>query len=357
MVTASHNPADYNGMKLVREKSIPLTGEDLLADMERMIVTHQIPEAIGIEGNLTKLDNRPAYIEKLLSFIDVTKLKPLKVVCNPGNGCAGPTMRALENHLPLKLDFIHETPDGTFPHGVPNPLLSENRHITAARVRETGADLAIAWDGDFDRCFFFDETGRFVEGYYLVALLARTILRHHPGQKIIHDPRLYWNTNDVVCCAGGEAIMSRTGHAFIKQTMRKEDAIYGGEMSAHHYFRDFSYCDSGMIPWLLVVEEISRSGKPLSRLVNEMIANYPVSGEINRRVEDAKAVVAKVREHFEDEKISEDQTDGLSFEMKNWRFNLRSSNTEPLLRLNVESRKDRMLMEERTAEILKIIDA
>ena len=272
---------------------------------------------------------------------------------NAGNGCAGPVVDLLAAHLPFTFIRLQHEPDGTFPHGVPNPLLPDRREATASAVREHGADLGIAWDGDFDRCFFFDATGRFIEGYYLVGLLAEAMLKLHPGAAILHDPRLIWNTREIVLAAGGRPVLSRTGHAFIKEKMREEDAVYGGEMSAHHYFRDFGYCDSGMLPWLLVCQLLSASGRTLAELVNDRMAAYPVSGEINSTVADPAQVVARVRERYGAGEIH--LTDGLSVAFPEYRFNLRSSNTEPVLRLNVETRGNQALLAEKTSELLALI--
>jgi phosphomannomutase/phosphomannomutase/phosphoglucomutase len=302
------------------------------------------------------LEARPRYIEHLLGYIDRQQLRPLKIVVNAGNGCAGPVLDRLEGHLPFEFIKVHHEPDGTFPNGIPNPLLPENRATTAEAVVAHGADLGIAWDGDFDRCFLFDEQGIFIEGYYVVGLLAAAFLQHHPGARIIHDPRLTWNTMDLVSELGGTAIMSKTGHAFIKERMRQEDAVYGGEMSAHHYFRDFAYCDSGMIPWLLVTELMCRSGQPLSSLVGERIVRYPASGEINRRLRDPAATLTGIENHYRAGAKTTDYTDGLSMEFDLWRFNLRCSNTEPVVRLNVETRGDQTLMERKTQEILGMMD-
>jgi phosphomannomutase len=355
MVTASHNPMDYNGMKLVREDSRPISGDTGLNDIKRLVEANDFPVPTS-RGKVTPLDINDDYIAHLLGYVDTALLSPLKVVVNAGNGCAGPVLDLLESHLPFSFVKVHHEPDGSFPNGIPNPLLPENRSATVSAIKEHGADLGIAWDGDFDRCFFFDGEGRFIEGYYIVGLLAAAFLKKHPGAKIIHDPRLTWNTIDLVQSLGGTAVMSKTGHAFIKERMRAEDAVYGGEMSAHHYFRDFAYCDSGMIPWLLVLEMICASGKPLSDLLDERMRLYPASGEINRTVSDAVLTVRMVTDRFEAEAIAKDYTDGVSLDCGNWRFNLRSSNTEPVLRLNVEARGDDSLMHQKTAEILTIID-
>ncbi len=354
-VTASHNPKDYNGMKFVREESRPISGDSGLKEIQRLAEQNNFAPA-SRRGDLQPLDTSAAYIEHLLSYVDMTTLKPLKIVVNAGNGGAGQVIDRLEQHLPFEFVKIQHDPDGNFPNGVPNPLLEENRAITSNAVLQHGADLAVAWDGDFDRCFLFDEKGNFLEGYYIVGLLAEAFLRQSPGEKIVHDPRLTWNTIDVVQSLGGEPVQSKTGHAFIKERMRKENAIYGGEMSAHHYFRDFAYCDSGMIPWLLVTQLITAAGKPLSSLVEERMRAYPCSGEINRTVTDVTAVIAAIEAEYAPVANEVDHTDGVSIIMGEWRFNLRGSNTEPVLRLNVESRGDVELMRDKTAELLHLID-
>ena len=355
MVTASHNPMDHNGMKLVRDKSKPISGDSGLDDIGKAALSGDL-EPAATKGSIETEDIMAEYVEYLAKQVDIATLKPLKIVANAGNGCAGPAVAALAKYLPFEIIPVFEEPDGTFPNGIPNPLLPENRGVTAETVREHGADLGLAWDGDFDRCFFFDETGAFIEGYYLVGLLAAASLRDHPGAGIVHDPRLIWNTIDLVEKAGGRPIMNKTGHAFMKERMRAEDAVYGGEMSAHHYFREFSYCDSGMLPWLLVVQEMSVTGRTLSDLVKAMQEAYPASGEINRRLKDPDAALGEIEKKYLETAKGVDRTDGLSLDMGKWRFNLRKSNTEPVIRLNVESRGDRALMEEKTAEILEILD-
>jgi phosphomannomutase len=360
-VTASHNPIDYNGMKLVREASKPISGDTGLKEIQRLAeennflpVTHQ--------GRLDYQSCLADYVQHLLTYINIQKIKPLKLVVNAGNGAAGHVVDALESEfirlqVPITFIKVHNNPDGTFPNGIPNPLLPENRADTRNAVLAHKADMGIAWDGDFDRCFLFDETGEFIEGYYIVGLLAEAFLQQYQGAKIIHDPRLTWNTIDVVKSVGGEPIQSKTGHAFIKERMRLEDAIYGGEMSAHHYFRDFAYCDSGMIPWLLVAQLISVKEQPLSQLVGERIAKYPCSGEINFRVTDVNASIAKVNAYFVGlNPLIIDNTDGLSMEFMDWRFNLRGSNTEPVLRLNVESKQNLVLLQAKIKEISQLLD-
>lgn len=357
MVTASHNPKDYNGMKLVREQSKPVSGDTGLNDIKQLAEAKQFPPPAQHRGVVKFIAIGVAYTQHLLGYIDAKQLKPLKIVVNAGNGAAGHVIDWLETALNGAVTFIkiHHEPDGHFPNGIPNPLLPENRHSTIAAIIKNDADIGIAWDGDFDRCFLFDETGRFIEGYYIVGLLAAAFLEHNPGAKIVHDPRLTWNTIDIINNLSGIAVQSKTGHAFIKERMRKEDAVYGGEMSAHHYFRDFSYCDSGMIPWLLVIELMSKSGKKLSQLVDERILRFPASGEINRIITQPDAVLKQVQQHYQQDALHIDFTDGLSMEFGDWRFNLRCSNTEPLVRLNVESRGDEALMRGKTAELLALL--
>jgi len=351
MVTASHNPPDWNGMKLVREDSKPISGDTGLKDIEALAERGEF-EPAAERGGRRPVDVHEAYIEHLLGYVARDQLAPMKLVVNAGNGGAGRVIDRLEKRLPFEFVKLQHEPDGTFPNGVPNPLLPEHRAVTAEAVVASGADFGVAWDGDYDRCFLFDETGRFIEGYYIVGLLAEAFLLKHPGSKIVHDPRLTWNTIDIVEQGGGVPVMSKTGHAFIKERMRREDAVYGGEMSAHHYFRDFAYCDSGMIPWLLVAELVSRAGRPLSALVEERMAAFPASGEINRQLDDPPAVLAAIEARYAADAVAVDHTDGLSLEFPEWRFNLRASNTEPLVRLNVESRGDEALMRAKTEALL-----
>ncbi len=358
-VTASHNPMDYNGMKLVRENAKPISGDTGLREIQRLAETNEFKKTTQ-RGQLTKLSHLDAYTDHLMTYVNIENFKPLKLVVNAGNGAAGHVIDALAIKLqkakaPVEFIRIHHEPDGTFPNGIPNPLLPECRQDTADAVIKHRADMGIAWDGDFDRCFLFDEQGHFVEGYYIVGLLAEAFLEKTPGSKIIHDPRLSWNTIDVVTAAGGVPVMSKTGHAFIKERMRKEDAIYGGEMSAHHYFRDFAYCDSGMIPWLLVTELLCVKGKKLSETVAERIAAYPSSGEINSKLADPAAAINRVKVHYENDALVIDETDGISLEFADWRFNLRSSNTEPVVRLNVETKQNIALMTHKTEEILALL--
>ena len=351
MVTASHNPPDYNGMKFVREQARPISADTGLLDIQGLAERNEFPEP-GVRGEVTGVNVLEDYIAHLVSYVDLAALTPLKIVVNAGNGGAGPIVDLLEPYLPFEFIKVHHEPNGSFPNGVPNPMLEANRQTTIDEIQRCGAALGIAWDGDFDRCFFFDEQGRFIEGYYIVGLLAEAFLRKTPGQRIVHDPRLTWNTLEVVESFGGQCVQSKSGHAFIKQVMRENDAIYGGEMSAHHYFRDFSYADSGMIPWLLVAEILCQRQQSMSSLVDERIALFPASGEINRKVVDAKAVIDGIQTKYSKDALSVTHVDGLSVEFADWRFNIRSSNTEPLLRLNVESRGDIQLMTERTNELL-----
>ena len=355
-VTASHNPKDYNGMKFVRAESKPISGDSGLKEIQAKAEADDFVPA-ATRGGYESVDTSVAYVDHLLSYVDLTALKPLKIVCTAGNGGAGRVVDLLEPHLPFEFIKLHHEADGHFPNGVPNPMLEENRVASAALVRESRADLGIAWDGDFDRCFFYDDTGEFIEGYYVVGLLASAFLAKGHDQIVVHDPRLTWNTIDVAQSVGGSAQQSKTGHAFIKETMRRVDAVYGGEMSAHHYFRDFAYCDSGMIPWLLVAEIMSATGKTLASLVEERTKAFPCSGEINRTVSDAQALITRVESLYAKEAKTIEHMDGLSLSYDDWRFNLRMSNTEPVVRLNVESRGDEALMRSKTQELLAIIDA
>ncbi len=353
MITASHNPPEYNGMKFVKRDSVPVSSDSGLKEIERYILTEDFAPISEKKGSLTNKDVYDDFLKHLGKFYKKENIKPLKVVVNAGNGCAGIVLDKIEGMLPIQMIKIFNEPDSQFPNGVPNPLLIENRQPSIDAVIKNNADLCVAWDGDYDRCFFFDEKGNFIEGYYIVALLAKSILRNFPGGKIIHDPRLTWNTIEVVNHSGGEVVQSKSGHTFIKEKMREVNSVYGGEMSAHHYFRDNYFSDSGMIPFLLVLQLISETGKPLSELVGEMIDNFPCSGEINSVINNPAEKIALIEKTYSAGK--KDLTDGLSVEFEDWRFNIRMSNTEPILRLNVESRKDKKLMEEKTEELLKII--
>jgi len=356
MVTASHNPPDYNGLKFVREQSRPISGDSGLQDIRKLAEVGTFPNT-AVRGTIVPFDIMPSWRDHVLGYVDVAKLKPLSFVCNAGNGGAGMALDMLEDKLPFRFTKIHHDANGDFPNGVPNPMIEENREVTARSVRLSKADMGIAWDGDFDRCFFFDEAGRFLEGYYVVGLLASTFLEHHRGSRIVHDPRLTWNTQNVVRAHGGVPVQCKSGHAFMKHCMREADAIYGGETSGHHYFRDFSYCDSGMIPWVVMAQVLSRTGKPLSSLVDERIKQFPSSGEINRRIGDVQGAIQSVRARYVPGSVKVENVDGLSVEHPRWRFNLRTSNTEPLIRLNVETRGEFELMKEKTAEILELLEA
>jgi len=359
-VTASHNPIDYNGMKFVRENSKPIGADTGLLEIEDL-VRQDAFQSSSTKGLVKSISIRKAYVEHLLTYINPKNISPLKLVVNSGNGTSGPTLDALESALhalsiPIEFIKIHHEPDSSFPNGIPNPMIVENQKSTSDAVIKHKANFGIAWDGDFDRCFFFDEKGEFIEGYYIVGLLAEAFLKKHPGEKIVHDPRVIWNTIDIVKENGGIPILSKCGHAFIKQKMREEDAVYGGEMSAHHYFRDFFYCDSGMIPWLLIAELISVKNQTLSTMVADRIKKFPSSGEINRTIENVDAAMLKVESHYIDSANAITKLDGLSMEFLDWRFNLRKSNTEPLLRLNVESRGNEKLMNDKTQEVLRLLE-
>jgi len=353
MITASHNPPEYNGLKFVKKGSVPMGYDGGLNEIEKMILNDNLGEISSEKGKVEQKDVMKEFIDSLGRFYTSEKMKPFKVVVNAGNGCIGPALDAIEDKLPIKMIKVFHQPDSNFPNGVPNPLLPENRQPSIDAIKEHGADLGVAWDGDYDRCFFFDENGNFIEGYYIVGLLAKSILRTNPGEKIVHDPRLIWNTIAEVNEAGGEAVVSKSGHAFIKQKMREVNSIYGGEMSAHHYFRDNAYSDSGMIPFLLVLQLMSDENKKLSELVGQMIKNYPCSGEINTKLDNPTAKLEEIKSKYSDGAI--DLIDGVSVDYDNWRFNVRMSNTEPLIRLNVESKGDVELMKQKTEELLNLI--
>ncbi|TKB43547.1 phosphomannomutase [Thalassotalea mangrovi] len=358
-ITASHNPASYNGMKLVKENSKPVGQGTGLEEIREAIKHNQFTVVdSNRKGSFSTASITKEYRQKLLSFTDLNRLRPLTLVVNPGNGGAGRIIDSLEEKLPYTFIKLHYQSDGRFPNGVPNPMLPENRQATADAVIDNQADMGIAWDGDFDRCFFFDEKGNFVEGYYLVGLLAEHFIQQSKdtGQSIVHDPRLYWNTLAIIDGSEARAIKSKTGHAFIKETMRLENAVYGGEMSAHHYFRDFYYCDNGNIPWLVLAEILAQSDKPLSHLLADRICKFPCSGEINLQVDDPKSALAMLKKHYIGKAVACDYTDGLSMEFANWRFNVRSSNTEPLIRVNVESRQDKQLLQRQTQAILSLLN-
>lgn len=358
MVTASHNPDSNNGMKMVLKGSVAATRENALNALEELVMSERSLEIVSdfdARGGLHPQLNKAPYVERLLTQVQGRTLSPMKIVCHAGNGCAGPIIDLLEPHLPFAFIKVDHEPDPALPHGIPNPLLPERRERASRAVIEHEADLGIAWDGDFDRCFFYDHKGRFVEGYYLVGMIAKAILRDHPGAIILHDPRLTWNTIDVVTQAGGIPKACPTGHAYFKRMMREQNAIYGGEMSAHHYFRDFAYCDSGMLTWLSVVAELSASGTSLADMLEDRISAFPCSGEINFKVPDAPALLERILDHYSPQAPVIDRLDGLSLEFPEWRFNLRASNTEPLLRLNVETKGDQILVEQKVGELRELI--
>jgi len=361
VVTASHNPINYNGMKIVKSGSRPLDDNEDFKAIKNLAETEKWTKTDNKGSHLDYSDQaRSDYVTKVMSFVNRNELKPLKIVINSGNGAAGPTFDAIEKKLNTnnpKIEFVRvdHTPNSTFPNGIPNPLLPENHHKTADIVKNVDADFGVAFDGDFDRCFFFDETGKFVPGEYLVGLLASIFLEKEQGATIVHDPRVIWNTQDIVSQKGGKAEQSKTGHAFIKQTMRKHEAVYGGEMSAHHYFRDFAYCDSGMIPWLLVAELVSIKNQSLGDLVKDRVSSFPSSGEINFKVKDADSSITSVLENYRTQAKTLDKMDGFSLTIDDWRFNLRKSNTEPLVRLNVESKGTSINLDEQVKKISKLL--
>lgn len=358
-VTASHNPAQYNGMKLVRKDARPISNDNGLLEIKRLAESNQWPQG-DRRGSVIRFDNRPAWVAHLLQYLPHKPQRPLRIVVNAGHGTAGPALDAIDTALRvqgIEIDFIriHHRPDGHFPAGVPNPMLEENRRATCEAVLAHHADLGVAWDGDFDRCFFFDEHGEFIESYYLVGMFAGNFLQQAPGSTILLDPRLTWNTLETVARHGGRAVISKTGHAFIKARMREENAIYGGEMSGHHYFRDFGYCDSGMIPLMLMLNILGQGRQPLSHYVQEAQARYPVSGEINLEVASPEAALTNIAAHYACTEATRSDIDGLSLDFADWRFNLRASNTEPLLRLNVETRGNTALLAKKTEELKQLI--
>jgi phosphomannomutase/phosphomannomutase/phosphoglucomutase len=357
MVTASHNPADYNGMKMVREQAIPISADTGLKEIEQAVAAGTNRDRSAAPGEARREDVLDDYVARLHRDIDPASIKPMKLVVNAGNGCAGPSFDALVEGLPFDIVRLHHEPDGRFPNGVPNPLLPENRSETSEAVRAMGADFGIAWDGDFDRCFFFDEDGRFIEGYYLVGLFAASLLERHPGEAIVLDPRLIWNTLDLVARAGGRALINKSGHAFIKERMRRDNALYGGEMSAHHYFRDFAYCDSGMLPWLLMAQILSEHDRTLGEMLDERIRAFPCSGEINFSVKDTERTMKAALARYASENPDIDRTDGISLAFDDWRFNLRASNTEPVIRLNVETRANPDLLADKVGELSALIES
>lgn len=361
-ITASHNPINYNGLKMVRENSKPISADTGLGEIRALAESGEFSQ--HNKGSVRLLTDKTAYIDKLMSFIDTDKFTAKKIIVNSGNGSAGPIVDELEQRLakvnaPIELIKVHHEPDGSFPNGIPNPMIIANQQSTANAVIAHKADFGVAFDGDFDRCFLFDENGRFIDGSYVVGMLAEAFLQKHPKQTIVYDPRVVYNTQNVIERLDGTPALSKSGHSFIKQVMREQSAIYGGEMSAHHYFQDFFYCDSGMIPWLLVIELLSLTGKSLSALVDDYIDQFPSSGELNFRLGefDAATISQALESHFADLPSQKNTLDGLSLDFGAWRFNLRSSNTEPLIRLNIESRGDKALLQAKTDEIIGILTA
>ncbi len=356
MITASHNPIDHNGFKFVRQSAQPISGDTGLEEIRAIAEKAEFAEP-DKKGQLIPSDLSQQYSEHLLTYIkNKETLKPFKIVVNSGNGVAGPALDLIEKSLPFEFIKLQHNPDGNFPNGIPNPLLPEGRQPTIDAIKEHNADFGIAWDGDFDRCFFFDAEGNFIEGYYIVGLLSAQLLKNNGGGNIVHEPRLVWNTIELAEQNGGVPIQSKAGHAFIKEKMREVDAIYGGEMSAHHFFRQFGYCDSGMIPWMLIAEMMSEQDKSLGELVNERIEAFPCSGEINTKVSDTQKVIDRIKASYLPLNPDLDETDGISMDFGEWRFNIRSSNTEPLLRLNVESRRNVPLMQQKTDELVAKIN-
>lgn len=360
MITASHNPAEYNGMKIVKKNSLPLESKSDLSAIKRIIKEKawNCPSPVSIRKNVAQ-PCRASYVDKILSFIDIKKMRPLRIVVNSGNGVAGPTFDKIEERILVdcpSIEFIkiHHNPDPTFPNGIPNPLLPENRLATVDKIRQTKADIGIAFDGDFDRCFFFDELGQFIPGEYIVGLLAESFLKKFPQSAIVLEPRAIFNVLDVISTMGGRALMSKTGHAFMKATMRQNNAVYGGEVSGHHYFKNFGYCDSGMITWLLIAERLSSSGQIMSKLIEDRRRDFLSSGERNFTVDNADRAIVRVIDRFEEGAML-DYTDGVSMEFPYWRFNLRKSNTEPLVRLNVEARGGVVDIDAKVLEISKVL--
>nr|WP_086938874.1 phosphomannomutase [Thaumasiovibrio occultus] len=360
MVTASHNPAEYNGMKLVGRGAKPISAENGLNEIAAFCDRSFEDVPMRTQGRYCMLQHRDCYIEHILSTVDLSNIRPLRIVVDPGNGVAGLVLAGIQARfnlakVPIEFIPIREEPDGHFPNGVPNPLLPENRHVTSHAVVANKADFGIAWDGDFDRCFFFDENGDFVDNYYVVGLLADCFLRKQNGGAVIHDSRLYWNTQHIAGELGGRAVEARVGHAFIKAKMRDEDAIYGGEVSAHHYFRDFGYCDSGMLPWLLVVELLSRLSCPLSKLTMDYAIRFPASDEVNFKVADPAKAIKELAQCYGKDAVNIDYQDGVSLVFSDWRFNVRASNTEPLIRLNLETRGDSSAVSDKVQELSRFL--
>jgi phosphomannomutase len=359
MITASHNPADYNGIKMVGRAAKPISLDSELSLIRDYILLNwidNIPPREEFTDKYVIATDKTNYIKHLLSYVDLGTLKPLKILVDPGNGGAGLVTKELEQFLPFQICYINENPNGAFPNGVPNPMIAENRTATIAAVKSLSTDFGISWDGDFDRCFLFDETGRFIEPYYLIGLLTEIFLKKHPGEKIIHDPRLTWNTISLAKKLGGTAIQSKAGHSFIKEMMRKEKAIYGGEISSHHYFRDFGYCDSGMIVWLIIAELVCQTGTKLSDLIDPLRSNFACSEEINYSTNKFEEIKDALVKSLQGQSTKIDFIDGISMEFPLWRFNIRQSNTENLIRINVETKYDAKNVQHYLKKLESIID-
>ncbi len=358
MVTASHNPIEYNGLKIVRAEAKPFSAEEDMPKLKEFCAVRWGDFSVGkAVGEERYFEDKSNYVEKLLSFVDGIKLKPLKVVVNAGNGCAGPAWDALAVQLPFEVVRVHHAPDGNFPNGIPNPILVENRAATADTVVASGADFGVAWDGDFDRCFLFDDKGEFVSNYYLMGILAKALLADEAGGTVVQDIRQQWDTTAVITEAGGQATFSKVGHGHYKKVMRAHNAIMGGEVSGHFYFRDFHFCDSGMVPVLLVAAMLSANGEKLSDVVSARRDLYPSSEEINQPLKgNTQDTLEKIRSYYKDLEAEIDVLDGISVAFSDWRFNVRPSANEPLLRLNLEA-KTEALVTAKLAEVQGLIDA
>jgi phosphomannomutase len=352
MVTASHNPKEYTGMKLVRRGALPVGGDSGLLDVRDRAVADDDVEGSHEPGSIQEHDVWPAYVERVLSFVDVDAIKPLRIVIDAANGMAGTMLPPVLGQLPVEAVRCYFEPDGSFPNHEPNPLLPENREFIVRKTLEEGADLGIAFDGDADRCFFVDDTGEFVPGDFVTALFAESVLEKEPGAKIIYDVRASRAVPDTIERSGGVALMNRVGHAFIKARMRKDDASFAGEVSGHYYFRDFSQADSGVVPFLLMLELISKRGRPLSEILAPLRSRYFITGELNTPVPDVALKLQELKERYADGRVS--HLDGISVDFDDWHFNVRPSNTEPLLRLNLEAMSED-LMEQKRDEVLEVI--
>ena len=357
MITASHNPKEYNGLKLVRKNAVPIGIDSGLLDIKDIMLNKQLNDSVTV-GQSSTSDITDAYIDQLLSFVNIDKFKPLKVVSNAGNGCAGYFLDQLEDKLPLNFIKLNHEPDGNFPNDVPNPMLAAQKKQISKAILLNKADLGIAWDGDFDRCFFYDEKGQFIDGYYIVGLLSEFFLKHSKKtEAIVYDPRVTWNTENIINNYKANPVLSKSGHSYIKNAIRNNDAIFGGEMSGHYYFRDFYYADTGMVPWLIICEILSQDGATLSKLVEEQINLFPSSGEINLNIKNIKNTLSSIENHYKDSPDLQNiyYLDGVTMEFNDWRFNLRASNTEPLIRLNIETRNNTSLLANKKKEITNFI--